>query len=310
MNQEIAREERWGRPQIRNRAANLAARVAQIWPGPVTVNPEPLDPAWDAATRALAEIPSGAWTTYGDIAALTGSHPVAVGNHLASKPTPNAHRVLTATGQISEGFHWLDDRIDDPRTVLEAEGVIFDDRGRANLGQRLTVEDLAQLAGVTIGEPPEALPEQPHEENYLNRFEKLLMAHQSKATAEGVDIVANAWVDMGGGIWWGRGSETSCFLVARESDHPRGNIWPVVLYPTGKCEVVFQHMAIRAPFDDVQLRQEFRERLNKIPGIDLPAAKLELRPGFPLEIFADEEARSLFIDALGWFYRQANSSIE
>lgn len=65
-------------------------------------------------------------------------------------------------------------------------------------------------------------------------------------------------------------------------------------------------MAIRPPFDDVQLRQEFRERLNKIPGVGLPAAKLELRPGFPLGILADVEAQTLFIDALDWFYQQAN----
>jgi hypothetical protein len=53
-------------------------------------------------------------------------------------------------------------------------------------------------------------------------------------------------------------------------------MWPrseILLYPTGKCEVVFQHMAIRKPFDDVQLRQEFRERLNKVPSVNLPAAK-------------------------------------
>jgi hypothetical protein len=25
----------------------------------------------------------------------------------------------------------------------------------------------------------------------------------------------------------------------------------ILLYPTGKCEVVFQHMAIRNPLDDV-----------------------------------------------------------
>jgi hypothetical protein len=80
-----------------------------------------------------------------------------------------------------------------------------------------------------------------------------------------------------------------------------------VLYPSGKCEVVFQHMSIRQPFDDMQLREEFRQRLNKIPGVDLPPSKLELRPGFPLEVLSEEEARNLFLDALGWFYFQAKA---
>lgn len=67
---------------------------------------------------------------------------------------------------------------------------------------------------------------------------------------------------------------------------------------------------MRPPFDDIQLRQEFRERLNKIPGADLPEAKLELRPGFPLELLNDQAARDQFIDALAWFYNQANPSAE
>jgi alkylated DNA nucleotide flippase Atl1 len=307
MNQQIARQTRWGRPEIYARAADLASRIAQIWPGPAAGSAEPADPVWEVVTRALAEIPAGAWTTYGDIAALIGSHPVAIGTRLATQPAPNAHRVLTASGQVSDGFHWLDGRADDPRTMLESEGVIFDGRGRADPQQRLTVEDLAQLAAVTIGEPPESLPE-PHDEgDCLNRFDEQLTAHQAPATVDAVGIVAEAWITMGGWVWWGRGSETSCFLVAREGPRRSDSIWPVVLYPTGKCEVVFQYLASRPPFDDIQLRQELRERLNKIPGVDLPAAKLELRPGFPVEILADEQARDVFIDTLAWFYQEANA---
>jgi alkylated DNA nucleotide flippase Atl1 len=306
MNQEIARQSRWGRSEIFDRAMILARHIADIWPGPIAVDVEPLDPAWDVAVRALAEIPAGAWTSYGDVAALIGSHPVAVGNRLANVPTPNAHRVLTASGQVSDGFHWLDDRTEDPRWVLESEGITFDAKGRADNRQRLYLEDLAQLAGITIGESPESQPEAPGEADYVDLFAHLLTAHQTPATIEGVDIVVEAWIAIGGRIWWGSGSETSCFLVAREGNRRVDNIWPVVLYPTGKCEVVFQYMAARPPFDDMQLRQEFRERLNKIPGVELPIAKLELRPGFPLEVLADEEARTIFIDALTWFYDQAN----
>lgn len=69
-------------------------------------------------------------------------------------------------------------------------------------------------------------------------------------------------------------------------------------------------MAIRPPFDDVELRQEFRNRLNKISGVDLPEAKLELRPGFPLELLTDEPSRRTFIDALTWFYYQANPAAD
>jgi alkylated DNA nucleotide flippase Atl1 len=306
MNREIANEVRWGTPEILARAAQLAERIIRIWPGPADAV-EPVDTAWDVAIRALAQIPAGAWTTYGDIAALIGSHPIAVGTRLATQPAPNAHRVLQANGRVADNFRWLEPgRPDDPRSILEAEGVIFDDHGRADPQQRLNVEDLAQLAGVTTEEPPESLPEPPADNDYLSRFERILAASQTTVTIEGIDTAVTAWVSIGGSIWWGRGNETSCFLVARKDDHRLGNIWPVVLYPSGKCEVVFQHMSARPPFDDVQLREEFRQKLNKIPGVDLPSSKLELRPGFPLSVLADEEARNLFLDALGWFYLQAS----
>ena len=95
--------------------------------------------------------------------------------------------------------------------------------------------------------------------------------------------------------------------MARDRDHRLGKIWPVTLYPSGKCEVVFQHLSRRPPFDDIQLRMELRERLNKIPGVEMPAAKIELRPGFPLSVLADHGALTVFSDALNCFYGQATA---
>ena len=44
----------------------------------------------------------------------------------------NAYRVLTSTGEPSESFRWSDaDDVRDVRDVLIAEGVSFDDAGRA-----------------------------------------------------------------------------------------------------------------------------------------------------------------------------------
>ena len=310
MNQEIAARSRWGRPQIQARGADLAHRIAQEWPGPVDVT-EPLDPAWEVAARALAEIPAGAWTTYGDLAALIGTHPIAAGQRLASYPMPNAHRVLQADGRISANFRWPDGRTDSPRALLESEGVVFDDHDRADPQQRLDVEDLAQLAGITMDELPEELPALPFLHQDLPLFTEQLAAHQTTATVNAIVLIIDAWARLGGTLWIGRGSERSCYLMAREtpSTPPRA-LWPVVFYPTGKCEVVFQYMAVRPPFDDVELRREFLNRLNKIPGVDLPEAKLELRPGFPLELLTDAASREVFIDALTWFFHQANPSAE
>lgn len=150
MNQEIARNTRWGRPEILARADTLAERIIALWPGPDPSAIEELhDPAWSALLQVLAEIPAGRWTTYGDVATVIGSHPVAIGTMLGSRLAPNPQRVLQSGGTISPNFRWVEpDRSDDPRAVLEAEGVLFDATGKAQPQQRITADALARLAGL------------------------------------------------------------------------------------------------------------------------------------------------------------------
>ncbi len=197
--------------------------------------------------------------------------------------------------------------MDDPRDLLRAEGVIFDDHGRADPAQRLFVEDLAQLAGITVGDLPDDLPipSDGQDPDLRDRFVEQLQMQQEADTVRAILTVLDSWTAMGGMLLYGQGGQTSCFLIARDKAHPDGNIWPVALYPLGRCEVVFQHLAIRPPFDDIQMREELRERLNKIPGVDLPASKIELKPGFPLKVMADPASRDFFIEILSWFRDQA-----
>jgi alkylated DNA nucleotide flippase Atl1 len=308
MNQEIALEPRWGRAEIHARASRLARQIATIWPGPVDAASEDADAPWEVMARALAGIPAGAWTTYGDLASLIGSHAIAVGGRLASHTLPNAHRVLQADGALSPSFRWPDQaRTDDPAALLRAEGIVFDDQGRADQAQRLSIEDLASLAGLTIGELPETLPvpADGQDPELRDRFVEQLAMQQDGGTVKGVLTILDSWTAMGGTLLYGYAGQTSCFLMARERTHPRGSIWPVALYPLRSCEVVFQHLSSRPPFDDVQLREELRQRLNRIPGVDLPASKISLRPAFPLARLADPAALELFIQALDWFLQEA-----
>jgi alkylated DNA nucleotide flippase Atl1 len=308
MNQEIAQEFLWGREQIHHRAAQLASKITSIWPGPLDISPDESSAAWDTMAKALAGIPAGAWTTYGDLAVLIGSHPVPVGNRLASHQLPNAHRVLQAEGTVSPSFRWVNsDRMDDPREVLAAEGVIFDGQGRADQAQRVTIEDLARFAGLTLGDLPGTLPvpSEGQDPELRDRFVEQLHMQQDPTTVKAVLTVLDHWTSIGGMLTYGLADQTTCFLLARDKADSAGNIWPVALYPLSTCEVVFQHMARRPPFDEIQLREEFRQRLNRIPGVDLPAAKIEMRPSFPLAVLADSAAYEVFTAALDWFYQQA-----
>lgn len=150
MNRDIARAGRWGRPEILARGRSLAERIISIWPGPdESVGVTPPSARWSLMNQILASIPAGRWTSYSDVAEVIGSHQVAVGARLAAVHVPNGHRVLKLHGAISPDFRWPDpERQDDPRIVLEAEGVRFDQSGRAAADQRMTANELAEAVGL------------------------------------------------------------------------------------------------------------------------------------------------------------------
>ena len=56
-------------------------------------------------------------------------------------------------------------------------------------------------------------------------------------------------------------------------------------------------------FDDVAVRRELWRRLNEIAGIELAEAKLELRPSFPLQVFAEHTEEICAV--LEWFVHTA-----
>lgn len=309
MNQEIARESRWGRPQIHARSDRLSQRICSIWPAPTKPAEPVVGSNWPLMNRALAEMPDGSWTSYGHLAALIGSHPVAVGARLASTPVPNGHRVLQAEGRVSPGFAWLEtDRHDDPRAVLEQEGVVFAG-DRADAGQLLTADELAQLVGLDADDIPTQLPDLPEHErgDWRDRFIQQLTESQSPPTARAVLDVLTRWDQLGGVLDYGRNRETSCFPIVRWPSRQDGlptSIWPVAVYPvSGACEVVFQHLAGRPPFDQIALRNELRVRLNGIAGIAIAESKLSLRPSFSLDLLTANGAVDRMSAVLAWFYQ-------
>lgn len=311
MNQEIARCERWGRREIHSRADALAERIIATWPGPLLGIGEASGTAWDLMNTALAELPAGSWTTYGDLAAIVGSHAVAVGTRLATVKVPNAHRVLQSGGTVSPNFKWVDpDMHDDPREMLRAEGVEFDVYGRASAAQRIDLEELAQLIGLDTDELSAPLDETWDQGVLRERFEEQLLVHHDADVLKVVQHLLEAWRAAGGRVEFGTGrNETSCFLFSREKHEEDGNIWPATIYPSGKFEVVFQHLRVRPPFDEVALREEFRQRLNRISGVSIASAKIELRPGFQLAVLADPVAYDAVVEVLTWFHAQARAKL-
>ncbi len=100
---------------------------------------------WSRIDAAVAAIPPGRWTTYGDLARLAGTTSRPVGRHVASVAAglDTAYRVLGAEGKPRPDFHW-DDPGDQPTQAdaLSADGVRFDAKGAADPSQRMTAEEL------------------------------------------------------------------------------------------------------------------------------------------------------------------------
>lgn len=148
LNKALTEAEQWGRDEILARADDLATRIISIWPAPLpNVDDHSGGFDWSRIEAAVALIPEGRWTSYGDLAEFGGTAAQPVGNHcIAMPPETNAYRVLNADGSPSPGFRWRDPADDrDVLDVLAAEGVAIDAAGRASKAHRLSAADLAAL---------------------------------------------------------------------------------------------------------------------------------------------------------------------
>jgi len=102
--------------------------------------------------------------------------------------------------------------------------------------------------------------------------------------------------------WFGTGAKDGCFM-ATLSDGDR-RLLPFGLYTRGCVEVQFQHLMNASPFDNKRMREQLRERLNTIDGIQIPVNKLTLRPSIPLNVLAQPGALDEFLATINWVFEQ------
>jgi hypothetical protein len=107
---------------------------------------------------------------------------------------------------------------------------------------------------------------------------------------------------------FGRGKKDGAWLAGYQ-ETPR-YFWPFVLYTYGRVEIQFQHIAKRPPFDDRDLRNELRLKLNTIPGVSIPDETLERRPSIDLLAIRAAEGLKAFTDAMDWAFDQADRRAE
>lgn len=303
LNKPIAAEATWGRQQILGRGAALAESVRTTWVAPLAeTDVVESGVAWKLATEVIESIPEGRWTTYGNVATIAGTHPVPLGVFLGKNFVSNAWRVLQAAGTISPGFRWTPGSPNegrDPKDVLIEEGIEFGADGRADAESKLEVADLAGLLGVEI-DANSAGGEVDDSDERESAYLAQMAGRFTPATIHGVIEVLRAWRALGGYVTFGTSTDIGAFLHVREPGSA-SHVWPMVIYSYGSIEVVFQWLASRPPFDDVRMRDELRNRLNRARGVAIEDSKLKVRPTFSVDVLADVSDRQSVIDALEWF---------
>jgi len=147
LNRALHENEAWGSEQILARADALASQIAKIWIAPLAGVSDTIGGFdWSRVEEAIAAIPVGRWTTYGDLAEIGGTAAQPVGNFITGLPaSSNAYRVLSTDGTVSSSFQWADpNNLRDVQDVLIAEGIEFEN-GCASRTQRIASEEIVSL---------------------------------------------------------------------------------------------------------------------------------------------------------------------
>ncbi|MGI5179464.1 DUF262 domain-containing protein [Dactylosporangium sp. CA-152071] len=297
MNHAVAASRNWGPEQILDRADELAGRAIALWPGP---NPRPAEPPaekpkWRTLRQALTALPAGTWTSPADLAELVSSYQGVVTRHLRSNAFPNIWRVLDQGGSVLPDLRWPDGaEREDPLARLTAEGVDLIE-GVASQYHRMWPTELAQLIGLTSPEAVSAPPPDPDSEA---EFWGVFDAEADAATIAGLRAAVEAWRQAGGEFSVGYHEEISGYFAVGTD---RSAVPWIVSPENDYVEMAFDALRLVPPFDDPAVREEFRKRCEVIPGIVVPAAKVDFQPWFPLDVLANPEAREPVRDALQWF---------
>jgi hypothetical protein len=141
---------------------------------------------------------------------------------------------------------------------------------------------------------------------HWNRDRLLALADDQSPTAADIARRVLDWAtQLRLRIWFGRGRQTGSFVAGPE----RGiGCYPFTLYTNGKIEVQFQPLSRRPPFDQREMREKLRARLEQIQGLSLPKDSLDRAPSFPLSALVQAGSLETFFEAFEWVFEEVRAA--
>ncbi|WP_245774588.1 hypothetical protein [Nonomuraea wenchangensis] len=197
--------------------------------------------------------------------------------------------------------------------MLRAEGIVFDDAGRASADQHITAREIAELLGLPIAADlaeTEAAGDGSLSPQALTTLEERFLHQLNEASgpqaAGAVQRLLEHWRSRGGELQYGTSANASCAPIIKVG---RQTMYVIRFYAK-TAEIPFSVLRKRKPFDDPALREELRQRLNDAPGVDIPVAKLELYPSIKNTQLANIAVFDVVVAALDWFMATVTASDE
>ena len=255
---------------------------------------------WQVVRRVCATLPEGTWTAYGDVSAVTGIHPKPLGNYLATNPVANAWRVLAKRRFRLLGV---------PLAGAEPHGRAAD--VLAWKASASTTRDAPTRPNDCPLPTSRALsvwmfPRRPWRQVAVTSIASGYSWPPATRIPGSRSTASQRLARPRRGRLLGQRCSGELLSYSRSGSQ---EYWPWVFKPTaGTVEVVFKHLLIRPPFDDTAVRDELRQRINRIPDVDVPLSRLELRPTFPLMRLCDDVGLEAAIDVQAWFINRVPTS--
>jgi len=107
-------------------------------------------------------------------------------------------------------------------------------------------------------------------------------------------------------FWWGKGKQDGSFYPVLDLNGER--YCPIAIWTYGKIEIQFQWLMNKSPFNDEMKRKELLNRLNQIPGVEIPEKAITRRPNIFLSKFKEDSSLTKLLETLDWVVQEIKSS--